>query len=225
MPLSFAFDDQETACEITGSNTPYVLKLSSTTTDASMLLFSTDNTSNASGYWVGMSNNAIMGQPTLVVGSNQLDFMTVSQDGNIGIGTNMPMYKLHCAGDLFAQGNLELYQISDARIKENINDADLGGCYNIVKHLPLRTWRWSYDAQTSSHPSLGWIAQEVEGILPFAVKTNEAHGLHDCKTLNHDYMLKCLYGAAKHLMDKVERLEDQVRELQMGGGGTAEWSV
>ena len=61
---------------------------------------------------------------------------------------------------------------SDERYKENIIDADLDICYNNIKNLKLK--KYKYKDEILEHPNtdtstLGWIAQDVETIFPKSV--------------------------------------------------------
>ena len=56
---------------------------------------------------------------------------------------------------------------------------------------------------------LGWIAQEVEQVLPNCVDISENFGLKDCKSINTDQIYTTLYGCTKKLIEDKEKLENQ----------------
>jgi len=61
---------------------------------------------------------------------------------------------------------------------------------------------------------IGWIAQEVEEVIPKAVNTvDEKYGLTDVKFLNADQIYASMFGAIQKLIEDKERLEAQVAEL------------
>ena len=67
--------------------------------------------------------------------------------------------------------------VSDERIKEEIELADLDLCYQAVKTIPLKRFKWKDEVYTEEQVrdrrKLGWIAQDVEAVFPKAVGTYE----------------------------------------------------
>ena len=62
---------------------------------------------------------------------------------------------------------------SDKRYKENIIDADLDICYNNIKNLKLKKYKYKdeiLERPNTDTSTLGWIAQDVETIFPKSVK-------------------------------------------------------
>jgi hypothetical protein len=130
---------------------------------------------------------------------------------------------------------------SDRRIKENIVDADLNICYDTLKKLPIRRFRWKdsyhthpYDkcmeekiCDRSDRPnpikpdlnkvdrhSIGVIADEFEKVFPKACIHRNDFGLDDCKAINIDQLIHSSFGAIKQLQIMVETLQRQVADLQ-----------
>ncbi len=65
---------------------------------------------------------------------------------------------------------------SDERVKENITTASLDRCYEVVKSIPLKRYRWKDSTYSDEEigfdrHTLGWIAQDVQPYFPKAVKT------------------------------------------------------
>ena len=143
---------------------------------------------------------------------NQLYF---DYAGNIGLGMNNPAYQLELSTDSAAKPTSSTWAISsDRRLKENIEDANLDICYNDVKELPLRRFKW-IDSYIQKHnvldtTNLGFIAQEVEKINKKAVitKIKNQYGLEDYKSINKDQLIMSLFGATKKLMNIVEELKE-----------------
>lgn len=106
---------------------------------------------------------------------------------------------------------------SDERLKEDIQDADLELCYNVVKQLPLKYYKWkddfAEDTKTEDMHRLGWIAQDVEKVIPKAVSQSDYRGIPDCRNLNTDQIIAHLYGAIKYLQQSVAKKEDTVKAL------------
>lgn len=108
---------------------------------------------------------------------------------------------------------------SDQRLKEDIEDADLNICYNNIKTLKLRYYKWKDDVYTTEQVAdrhkIGWIADEVQQVIPKAVTINNTLGLEDCKTLNTDQIIANMYGTIQKLIQKVEKLEDFINSLEI----------
>ena len=120
---------------------------------------------------------------------------------------------------------------SDERIKENIINADIDRCYDIVKNLPLKRFNWKYydDKTVPDKSMLGWIAQDVKEIFPKAVnitpftikeeiKENdiiiqEKEVIEDCLNLNADQINKALYGTVQKLQNIVENQQLTINSL------------
>jgi alpha-tubulin suppressor-like RCC1 family protein len=91
---------------------------------------------------------------------------------------------------------------SDARIKSDIQTANLDRCSEIIDSLDLKYFEWSPEIKTNDRHSLGWIAQDVEQFFPNSVVTTEAYGIEDFKSLNSDQLIKVMYGALKNMIQK-----------------------
>lgn len=141
-------------------------------------------------------------------------------DSNVGIGTGTPTYKLHLSVDSAGKPGTNVWTItSDERIKTDIVDANLDTCYDIVKNLPLKYFRWRDDVYTEEQVpdrhKMGWIAQAVETVFPKAVSTvPEAYGLSNVKNLNTDQIYAAMYGALQSLQVKHETLKSEHETLK-----------
>jgi len=136
---------------------------------------------------------------------------------NLGFAT-YGSYSLSLSTDSAAKPSTSTWTISsDARLKDNIQDADLDICYNNVKNLRLARYTWKDDVYTSDQISdkrkLGWIADEVEQVFPKSVKQGEAHGYDDCRSLNADQIMMSMYGALQKLMIKTDAKQDIIKAL------------
>lgn len=135
--------------------------------------------------------------------------------GNVGIGTTAPSSLLHVNGQIFCS---TVVTSSDERLKTDIDTVDTTMCYSIIKHLPLKTYRWNkevYNAQINNDSlRLGWIAQDVEKYIPNSVETISAYGLDNCKSINIDQVIACLYGAVQQLIKRNEQLEVDLEKLK-----------
>jgi hypothetical protein len=151
--------------------------------------------------------------------SNTVQFTNVTTSlvttSNVGIATNTPGYTLEVNGTAAKPGGGTWTTSSDERLKENIQDADIDTCYDIIKNLKLRRFKWKDEVEGITDKNVnGWIAQEVEEVLPKSVSTvPERYGIEDVKFLNSDQIYAAMYGAIQKLIRDKEKLEAQVEEL------------
>lgn len=175
--------------------------------------------------------------------------MRLTSAGNIGIGTTAPSAMLHVAGTLRSNGALTVagggasftgnvtvsnnvtvggnatadnyYHTSDRRLKDNIRPLEEGE--SIIARLKPVRFNWKKDDKTS----FGFIAQEVEEILPEAIVTNDA----GFKAMDYDMIIAPLVATLqvqqtqlaaqqqkiRHQQDTIRKLEYAVAELQNQG--------
>ena len=146
---------------------------------------------------------------------------TVANTPCIGVGlSGAPAYQLHLNVDSAGKpGTGGLWTVSsDERLKENIELADLELCYDNIKNLPLKRFRWKdetyTDEQISDRNVVGWIAQDVEKVFPKSVSQKEMHGLSDCRDVNGDQINMAMFGAMKKMMEKIETMENKIMFLE-----------
>jgi hypothetical protein len=151
--------------------------------------------------------------------------------GNVGIGIGSPSYRLQLATDSAGKPSTNTWTVvSDERIKEDIELADLDMCYEAVKNIPLKRYKWKDDVyteeQVADRHKIGWIAQDVEAVFPKAVGTHEfkynqvfedgelvsEDVIEDCRDLNADQLYAAMYGTIQKLIAKIEALEAQVAQ-------------
>jgi hypothetical protein len=140
------------------------------------------------------------------------------------IGATTSSFRLALSDDsAYKPGTNTWTTNSDARLKESIEFANSFQCYETLKRIPLRRYRWK-DAVSERHQfrdktRLGWIAQEVEPFFPKAVDTYPylltgqnriTEMISDCKTLNTDQLYATMYGAIQHLIQRQEELESTI---------------
>jgi hypothetical protein len=130
---------------------------------------------------------------------------------NVGIGLSNPLYQLHLSVDSAAKPTSSTWIVSsDKRLKENIHDADLDRCYDILKNLPLKRYTWNdfmiNSKSTKDKRKLGWIAQDVETFFPKSVDKKDMYGISDCRTLDNDQLYATMYGCIQKLQHMVEHL-------------------
>jgi len=150
-----------------------------------------------------------------------------SKAGNLGLGLGSfgdPNYLIHLGADSAGKpGGGSWTDSSDERLKENIELADLDICYNVVKNLPLKRYRWknnSYtDEQIVDRNVVGWIAQDVADVFPKAVNLKpftqvDGTVLEDCLSLNETMINRTLYGAVQKLIQENETLKSEIEAIK-----------
>ena len=100
--------------------------------------------------------------------------VTLTSEARVGIGLVNPTFDLELINDSAAKPSSTSWNTtSDERIKEDIELADLDLCYEAIKSIPLKRYKWKEEVykkdQVKDRHKIGWIAQDVEAIFPKAV--------------------------------------------------------
>jgi hypothetical protein len=107
---------------------------------------------------------------------------------------------------------------SDERIKTDIQSANLQTCYDTIKSIDLKYFKWNFPAESNvtvdDNHSLGFIAQDVKKVFPNAVFESNSYGFTDFLSLNTDQILKAMYGALRQTMADKESLEQRLAALE-----------
>lgn len=113
--------------------------------------------------------------------------------GRLGVGTATPGYNLDVVGNVYA--SIDIITGSDARYKSNV--AIIPDAINVINQLR----GVSFTHNNSNINSFGFIAQEVEPILPQVVKHDK-----DYLGLNYTAIIPILVEAVKQQQKEIERL-------------------
>ena len=137
---------------------------------------------------------------------------TTLTSGYTGLGTFSPAYQLDLStGSARKLTTTTWLTGSDSRIKTDIESANLQTCYDVVKSLDLKYFKWNFPAEsnivTDDKHSLGFLAQEVREIFPNAVSESNSYGYDDFLSLNTDQILKVMHGALKKTIERKEALQ------------------
>lgn len=140
--------------------------------------------------------------------SPNTEIMSLHSDGRVGIGTTGPGYKLHVEGTAYATGAAGA--LSDRRHKDDIHDLGLSGLATIERLRPV-SFHWKTPADPGMEgEQFGFIAQEVEEILPQVVLTH-GEGDEETKGIKPTALIPVLVKAVQELKtlfeDLIERLE------------------
>lgn len=96
------------------------------------------------------------------------------------------------------------YYASDKRLKENIRGLENG--VDLVRRLRPVRYEWKRDHSAD----VGFIAQEVEGVLPELVKT-DSEGM---KSLEYGKLMAVLTAAVQTQQEEIERQNARIEELE-----------
>ena len=144
------------------------------------------------------------------MGSSALSNVVI-KGGNVGIGTDTPFYKLHVNGSVAGVGNY--INLSDRRYKEHIEtfpDA-------LATILGLRGV--TFDWRQNEYPALnfdnrrqvGFIAQEVEKILPELVSTDK----NGYKSVAYANVVPVLVEAVKAQQKQITQLKAKISRMDV----------
>jgi hypothetical protein len=172
--------------------------------DGSQLSISSGNTVN-----LGIPTNVSdLTNDTGYITSTVADSMAIT--GNLGIGIDPAVEKLHVNGNIVATGDITAFY-SDERLKDfdgKIDDAldkldKINGYYYKGNDIAAE---FGYN---TDERQVGVSAQEVEAILPEVVKTApiSLNGETDYKTVQYEKMVPLLIEAIKELKAEIEELK------------------
>ena len=142
------------------------------------------------------------------IGRDSNDYITWSNNSQMDVYVNgNNEFRFEADGDFHADGDViaESTTISsDERLKENIEI--VSDPIEKIETLRGVTFDWKRDGKKSA----GVIAQDVEKVLPEAVK--EVQGLKDdesYKTVNYNALISILIESVKELSARVKELEEK----------------
>jgi hypothetical protein len=154
---------------------------------------------------------------SLQFGTDNTIRMTIRDDGKVGIGTSAPSNTLHVSGSaritsLLANGTvyannqvLTTTNPSDMRLKENITG--FPGTLDKVLNLNPVTFTWKSDGRKG----IGFVAQEVERVIPELVNTNE----DGYKGIYSTEMIPYLVKAMQEQQEMIGKLQQEIDALEI----------
>jgi len=138
-----------------------------------------------------------------------------TDNGYIRFRTNAgDRFLMESDGDFHATADIVAYSTSpsDERLKENIQVVD--GALEKVSQLKGVTFDWKKDGRKSA----GLIAQDVEKVLPTAVKEKELTLTHDdgekYKVIEHSQVTALIVEAIKELKEENKLLKAEIESLK-----------
>jgi hypothetical protein len=140
------------------------------------------------------NNSGVPGQIGVFAGSQILG-------GSTGLTYTSSI--LAVTGDVSATGDVIAFSGSDINLKTNIEP--IADAVNKIKQISGVTYEWRPEFQDENHTGreAGVIAQEIEAVLPEAVKTREDGYL----AVRYERLNALLIEAVKELTARIEKLE------------------
>ncbi len=139
-----------------------------------------------------------------------------------GLASNAPRFKVSTSGKIYALDTSQIYSISDVRFKENIRDLDTG--LSEILQLKPRLFDWKEGKGTDTKNSVGFIAQEIEEILPKLVDDNwSEEGINEkgaviegekYKTVGQIGLIPTLVKAIQEQQTIIEDLKSRIETLE-----------
>lgn len=146
-----------------------------------------------------------------IFSNSELNGLVIKENGFIGMGNSAPTVRLQVTGDIIANS---IAGSSDARFKTNI--ASIQNPLQKVMALRGVNFNWNTTAfpqrMFSDKRTLGFIAQEVEKVLPEIVQTeNTSEGF---KSVQYDKVVALLVEAMKEQQKQINQLKREVKKLK-----------
>ena len=140
----------------------------------------------------------------LVVGRTAAFSGKVTANGGMDIVGNLKV-----TGVITATGNIQAYTSSDERLKKDITT--IPNALEKVNSLRGVEFEWNEDLQTYHHgKDTGVIAQEVEQVMPTAVRNGE----DGYKSVQYDRLIPLLIEAVKELKEQNVALKAEIEALK-----------
>jgi len=141
----------------------------------------------------------------------QYDNNIAFTQGNIGIGTTSPNFKLHVEGDIFASGDITA--TSDIRLKTNIEPINLSeDKINKLNNLKAISFNRINEKENIKNKHIGFSAQDLEDIIPELVYTDTITGY---KSIAYGNITAILLEYIKNLHMKIKEMEKDKNEIEL----------
>ncbi len=156
--------------------------------------------------WLGTASN----HPLAFFTANSYQQMVLATNGNLGIGTNTPSFKLDVNGGIRCVGAVNT--TSDVRLKQNIRPVT-GALQDVQKLSGVRyTFRqeeFPY-MQFPKGEQIGVLAQDIEKVYPELVSTDD----QGFKSVNYAQLNAVLIEAIKEQQQQVEAAKAAASKLE-----------
>ena len=136
-----------------------------------------------------------------------------------GYASSGEIFKVVGNGNVYINGNLTATgevissrraSASDARLKDNITYLGAADCLAMVRHIRPAEWDW----KDNGKHSMGFIAQDIEHLMPYAVTSIKDIVLGQKLNLQYDQFIALAIGGVQAVDNEVERLKARVEYLE-----------
>jgi len=164
------------------------------------------------------SGNLLVGKTVSTIGTAGVKlYGSGALDSSIASGNTYHVYDTVNSAFRFYVGvngtihatNTSISAISDKRLKENIKDLETG----LKEVLSLKPRRFDWKDKTSKNVA-GFIAQEVEEVLPDLIGDYKHSELKDAKSVRMGDMLPTLVKAIQEQQEQIESLKSEIAKLK-----------
>jgi hypothetical protein len=141
--------------------------------------------------------------------------MTIADAGNTYLvrSTNSSSYTFYVSGAGTVNAvTTSISSLSDERLKENIKDIDTG--LSEIIALKPRNFDWKEGEGSNEKNVTGFIAQEVETVLPNLIGDFKHDDLDDAKSVKMGDMIPTLVKAIQEQQTQIEELKAEIDELK-----------
>lgn len=136
-----------------------------------------------------------------------------------GYASSGEIFKVVGNGNVYISGNLTATgevissrraSSSDRRLKNNITYLDTADCLAMVRQIRPAEWDW----KDNGKHSMGFIAQDVEHLIPYAVTSIKDNVLGQKLNLQYDQIIALAIGGVQAVDNEVESLKARVKYLE-----------
>ena len=180
------------------------------------------NTSGTERMRIDASGNVLVGTTSVVQGTGA-GFKLTSDDrlymvNALTSGEQISYYgnggyKFYVAvsGSIYST-NTSISSISDGRLKENVRDIDTG--LEQILALQPRRFDWKEGEGTGQKNAIGFVAQEVESVLPDVIDDFKHDIYDDAKSVKTSDIVPTLVKAIQEQQEQIEQLKTEIQTLK-----------
>ena len=133
-------------------------------------------------------------------------YLHTTERMHIGAGTDPSSIQLQVTGQIASTDNITAYYSSDISLKDNLRPIE--NALFKVNQIAGYEFDWnekSHQIQQDKGHDVGFVAQEVEKVLPEVIQIRE----DGIKAIAYEKVVPLLVQSIKELTKRVEELEDE----------------